>query len=54
MDLKELIEKAWDNKSLVSQKETSVAIKTIIDDLDNGKRRIAENIDGEWVVHEWI
>lgn len=54
MDLKELIEKAWDNRSLVSQKETSVAIKTIIDDLDNGKRRIAENIDGKWIVHEWI
>ncbi|MGB3469111.1 MAG: 2,3,4,5-tetrahydropyridine-2,6-dicarboxylate N-succinyltransferase [Cyclobacteriaceae bacterium] len=54
MDLKELIEDAWVDRSLVSQKQTSVAIKTIVDDLDNGKRRIAENIDGEWVVHEWI
>ncbi len=54
MELRELIEQAWEDRSLVEQKETSVAIKTVIDDLDNGKRRIAEPVDGEWVVHEWI
>ncbi|MCR9252800.1 MAG: 2,3,4,5-tetrahydropyridine-2,6-dicarboxylate N-succinyltransferase, partial [bacterium] len=54
MELREIIEQAWEDRSLVDNKETSVAIKTVIDDLDNGKRRIAEQIEGEWVVHEWI
>lgn len=54
MELREIIEQAWEDRSLVDNKETSVAIKTVIDDLDNGKRRIAEQIDGDWVVHEWI
>ncbi len=54
MELKSLIEKAWDNRELITEKDISVAIKTIVDDLDIGKRRIAELVDGEWVVNEWI
>ncbi len=54
MELQELIERAWEDRKQIAQKEISVAIKTVIDDLDNGKRRIAEQVDGEWIVHEWI
>ncbi len=49
-----LIEEAWEDRSLIKKKEISVAIKSIIDDLDNGKRRIAEFKEGEWVVNEWL
>jgi len=54
MELQEIIEKAWDDRSRLNEKETSITIKTIIDDLDSGKRRVA-SFDGEnWIVHEWI
>jgi 2,3,4,5-tetrahydropyridine-2-carboxylate N-succinyltransferase len=54
MEMQTLIEEAWEDRSLIKKKEISVAIKSIIDDLDNGKRRIAELKDGEWVVNEWL
>ena len=54
MELKNLIEKAWEDRSILSKKDVSVAVKTIIEDLDNGKRRIAEPVNGEWKVNEWL
>ena len=54
MELKEIIEKSWDDRSLLKDKDTTIAIKTIIDDLDKGKKRVAEKLGNDWVVHEWI
>ena len=54
MDLKEIIEKAWDNRDLLENKETKIAIKTIIDDLDRGTIRVAEPVEGGWQVNEWV
>lgn len=54
MDLKELIEKAWEDRSLLSDKGTIAAVKTIIDDLDMGLKRIASYQNGDWVVHDWL
>ncbi len=54
-DLKDIIEKAWNDRSLLSQQETIIAVKTIIDELDRGIRRVAEPTkDGSWQVNEWI
>jgi len=54
MELKELIEKAWDNRELLQDKETKIAIKTIIDDLDQGMIRVAEPNGDSWLVNEWV
>lgn len=54
MELKELIEKAWDNRELLEDKETKIAIKTIIEDLDQGSLRVAEPNGDSWHVNEWI
>ncbi|WP_258105018.1 2,3,4,5-tetrahydropyridine-2,6-dicarboxylate N-succinyltransferase [Marinoscillum sp. MHG1-6] len=54
MDLQKLIESAWEDRSLINEKEVSVAIKTLIDDLDIGKRRIASPTEDGWVVNEWM
>lgn len=54
MELKEIIENAWENRSLLNDKDVKIAIKTIVDELDMGTKRVAEQKDGEWVVHEWI
>ena len=54
-DLKDIIEKAWGDRSLLNQQETVIAIKTIIDELDRGVRRVAEpQADGSWLVNEWV
>ncbi len=54
MELRNLIENAWENRQMLNDKDVKIAIKSIIDELDSGTKRIAEFIDGEWVVHEWI
>lgn len=54
MELKELVEKAWDDRSLLKDKEVQIAIKTIVDDLDQGNRRVAEPDALGWKVNEWI
>ena len=55
MELKNLIEEAWKDRTLVNKKDISVAIKTVVEELDNGKRRIAEpSGDDEWIVNEWL
>lgn len=54
MELREIIENAWEDRTSLQDKDTAIAIKTIIDDLDKGNRRVAEMVKGEWVVNEWI
>lgn len=55
MELKELIENAWEDRALLEKKEIQIAIKTIIDELDRGIRRVAEpSAKGDWVVNEWV
>ena len=48
------IEKAWDNRELLKDLDTQGAIKEVIDLLDKGEVRVAQKIDGEWVVNEWL
>ena len=54
MELKEIIERAWDNRDLLKDKETQIAIKTIISELDDGQKRVAEPDGDQWKVNEWV
>jgi 2,3,4,5-tetrahydropyridine-2,6-dicarboxylate N-succinyltransferase len=55
MQVKDLIETAWDQRDLLNQKETVQAIESIIEQLEQGKIRVAEpTSDGKWQVNEWI
>lgn len=55
MELRTIIEKAWDNRELLKEKEIQIAIKTIISDLDSGILRVAEPVgDGSWKVNDWV
>src|SRR4028119_2001645 len=55
MELKEIIEAAWNDRSLLTKRDTEVAIRTVIEGLDKGLRRVAEpKADGSWQVNEWI
>jgi 2,3,4,5-tetrahydropyridine-2,6-dicarboxylate N-succinyltransferase len=55
MELRSIIEKAWDNRETLKEKEVEIAIKTVINDLDTGMLRVAEPLpDGSWQVNEWV
>ena len=54
MELRKIIEEAWEDRSLLADKNVKIAIKSIIDELDRGEKRVAEPLNGEWVVHNWI
>ena len=54
-DLKNTIEQAWDNRDLLSEKNTQEAIRAVIEQLDKGKLRVAQPTDdGEWQVNQWV
>ena len=54
MELREQIEKAWDNRELLKANDTQQAIREVIDQLDKGHLRVAEPAGNTWTVNEWI
>jgi 2,3,4,5-tetrahydropyridine-2-carboxylate N-succinyltransferase len=54
MELRSLIENAWNNRELLKDKDTQIAVKTIVDELDLGKLRVAEPSHDGWKVNEWV
>lgn len=53
-DIQTLIEKTWEDRSLLQQAETVEAINTIVEKLDKGELRVAEPTADGWKVNEWI
>ncbi|MBE0676124.1 MAG: 2,3,4,5-tetrahydropyridine-2,6-dicarboxylate N-succinyltransferase, partial [Bacteroidales bacterium] len=51
---KELIEKAWEERSLLQNEEVRLEILRTIELLDDGVIRVAEPSGNEWVVNQWI
>jgi 2,3,4,5-tetrahydropyridine-2-carboxylate N-succinyltransferase len=54
MDLKEIIESAWDHRHLLHKKETKEAVFEVVDQLDRGNIRVAQRAGNEWIVNDWI
>ncbi|MGY8953373.1 MAG: 2,3,4,5-tetrahydropyridine-2,6-dicarboxylate N-succinyltransferase [Flavobacteriales bacterium] len=52
--MRKLIEKAWDNRKLLSETEIQNAIRTVIAQLDSGELRVAEPTANGWKVNEWV
>ena len=53
-----IIEQAFEDRANFTAEDCSAeirqAVEEVIAGLDNGTLRVAEKIDGEWVVHQWI
>jgi 2,3,4,5-tetrahydropyridine-2,6-dicarboxylate N-succinyltransferase len=52
-----VIEAAWearDGISATTKGEVRDAVETALSQLDSGSLRVAEKIDGNWVVHQWL
>ena len=52
--IKDLIEKAWLDRSLLKNEEVINSIKMVLEKLDKGQIRIAEKINSQWQVNEWL
>jgi len=53
-NLRQLIEKAWDNRDLLQEEATQTAIREVIELIDNGQLRCAEPVADGWQVNEWV
>ena len=53
-----LIEEAFEKRAEITpatiSPELKAAIDQVITELDQGRLRVAEKIDGEWVTHQWV
>ncbi|AWY19620.1 2,3,4,5-tetrahydropyridine-2,6-dicarboxylate N-succinyltransferase [Moraxella bovis] len=58
MSLQNIIETAFDNRANFGAtdcpSDVRSAVEEVLAGLDNGSLRVAEKIDGEWVVHQWV
>lgn len=54
MDVKAVIEEAWNDRNLLKEKSTVDAIDQVIEKLDKGELRTAEIEKGNWVINEWV
>jgi 2,3,4,5-tetrahydropyridine-2-carboxylate N-succinyltransferase len=56
-DLQSTLESAWDARADISDATTGPvreAVEEAIALLDCGRLRVAQKVDGEWVVHQWL
>ncbi|TCR64070.1 2,3,4,5-tetrahydropyridine-2,6-dicarboxylate N-succinyltransferase [Bosea sp. BK604] len=56
-DLAATIDAAWENRAEIGINTKGAvrdAVEQAIELLDDGKARVAEKIDGDWVTHQWL
>ena len=52
--MRDIIEAAWEDRSLLEQESTQNTIRQVIEQLDLGKLRVAEPTANGWQVNEWV
>ncbi len=56
--LQSIIDFAWENRANINPSSGDVdlrdAVNMAIGDLNAGRKRVAEKIDGNWVTHQWL
>jgi 2,3,4,5-tetrahydropyridine-2-carboxylate N-succinyltransferase len=53
-ELQQLIEQVWEDRSLLQNVTVQYTIKEVVGLLDKGEIRVAEQIDNQWKVNDWI
>jgi len=57
-ELQSIIEAAWEDRATLAPKTAPAkigeAVEHVIEELNHGRLRVAEKIDGTWVTHQWI
>ncbi|SEA11738.1 2,3,4,5-tetrahydropyridine-2-carboxylate N-succinyltransferase [Arachidicoccus rhizosphaerae] len=52
--MKELIEAAWQDRSLLEDQKYVDAVRNVIEEVDKGRLRTAQPSDNGWQVNEWV
>ena len=56
--LQQIIEKSFELRAEITPRNADAQLKEAVDNviaqLDQGKLRVAEKIDGQWVTHQWL
>ncbi|MBX9619299.1 MAG: 2,3,4,5-tetrahydropyridine-2,6-dicarboxylate N-succinyltransferase [Hyphomicrobiales bacterium] len=56
-ELSRIIDAAWDDRASINEQTTGEvreAVEHALEALDSGKARVAEKINGDWLVHQWL
>jgi len=53
-ELRDTIEKAWDDRDLLQQSSTQAAVRAMVEELDKGRLRVAEPKGNDWQVNDWV
>ena len=52
--MQHIIEAAWNDRELLKSADTQATIRSVIEQLDKGKLRVAEPTTSGWQVNEWV
>jgi len=50
----ESIAAAWQNRELLKEERYAEAVRSVMEEVDKGRLRVASPENGEWIVHEWV
>ena len=57
-DVQQIIEQAWEDRANLnpgsSPARVGEAVDQVLTELDSGRLRVAEKIDGQWVTNQWV
>jgi len=53
-DIQATIETAWENRELLKESSTQEAIRSVLEELDKGRLRVAEPDGDDWKVNDWV
>jgi 2,3,4,5-tetrahydropyridine-2-carboxylate N-succinyltransferase len=57
-EFKKVIEDAWENRAVLqpgsAPAKVGEAVAAVLTELDEGRLRVAEKVDGEWITHQWL
>ena len=54
MELKDKILAAWSDRELLKDAQYADAVRAVIEEVDKGRLRVAEKLEENWVVNEWV
>lgn len=54
MELRKIIEAAWENREQLKEQSVQQAVRKVIEQLDNGSLRVAQPTTDGWQVNDWV
>jgi 2,3,4,5-tetrahydropyridine-2-carboxylate N-succinyltransferase len=58
MSLEQTINEAWEQRATLSPASAPAAVREAVDhaiaELNTGRVRVAEKVDGQWITHQWL